>query len=427
MNSDADTELESLSGGGLVLPAGLSGALLRPQALPPLSYDVAAEADTEAEEEVAAAEEASGSGGGGSSSSSSGAAPRRVASVRRPSLRRRLASPKRSLRRPWGFSEETSLLTIVGAQGVVERESPSGARHGCATVFWQRVATQLGRDHPPEREPAAVWARWAELDPRAAVAADESEDEEEAGESEEEESEGEGEVEGRIHGRGEGATRQSLQWTFQEERALRALMATPSFCSPPRGGLGSLRVSGAASELRGGGASLSTVRADMLSFWTRVSAALGTERSAQQVNRKWLELAEAGSASHVSDDSTSDSEESAEAAEGPRRHRKPWEPGEDALLWRLLKGRVHGDVNERTPVSSSDLLNLNTAVGKAAFRARRTARKFWRAVARSLAKKFPPLRKALAVWKRYRAGEAEKGTGKVARASIMESRKRKRV
>ena len=36
--------------------------------------------------------------------------------------------------------------------------------------------------------------------------------------------------------------------------------------------------------------------------------------------------------------------------------------------------------------------------GRELFRSRRTARKFWRAVSKDLARKFPPQRKAHAVW-----------------------------
>jgi len=75
-------------------------------------------------------------------------------------LRRRPASPARVRTRPWRAGEEAGLLQIV--------------RSGTLSA----AAATLGTQHPPVRETAVVWARWAELDPGAAAAESEEEEDE---------------------------------------------------------------------------------------------------------------------------------------------------------------------------------------------------------------------------------------------------------
>ena len=93
-------------------------------------------------------------------------------------LRRRPASPARVRTRPWRAGEEAGLLQIVrsGTLSAAARESPSRTR--ASLTFWGRTAATLGTQHPPVRETAVVWARWAELDPGAAAAESEEEEDE---------------------------------------------------------------------------------------------------------------------------------------------------------------------------------------------------------------------------------------------------------
>lgn len=90
-------------------------------------------------------------------------------------LRRR---PARVRTWPWRAGEEAGLLQIVRSStlSAAARESPSRTR--ASLTFWGRTAATLGTQHPPVRETAVVWARWAELDPGAAAAESEEEEEE---------------------------------------------------------------------------------------------------------------------------------------------------------------------------------------------------------------------------------------------------------
>ncbi len=90
-------------------------------------------------------------------------------------LRRR---PARVRTWPWRAGEEAGLLQIVrsGTLSAAARESPSRTR--ASLTFWGRTAATLGTQHPPVRETAVVWARWAELDPGAAAAESEEEEDE---------------------------------------------------------------------------------------------------------------------------------------------------------------------------------------------------------------------------------------------------------
>ena len=120
------------------------------------------------------------------------AAARPAPAAARAVLRRRPASPARVRTWPWRAGEEADLLQIVrkGTLSAAARESPSRTR--ASLTFWGRTAAILGRQFPPVRETAVVWARWAELDPGAAAA--ESEEEEDEGDEEEEKEEPEAEV-----------------------------------------------------------------------------------------------------------------------------------------------------------------------------------------------------------------------------------------
>ena len=360
----ASTELESLADAGII----------RPTILPPLAYD-ARYADSTEEE---AAEESA------ESCSSSSSAPRA-----------KRQSPKRVRARPWRAEEDGNLLHIVrvGSCGAVDAVRPGKQAGGRAsTRYWVSVAQNLASSSPPARDPASCYDRWVQLDPRAAVAAAE-----ESSDGEEEEGSGGGEG-----GGGEGGGGHGGKWTSEEEAAFRRLMESPRFRDPPKGAAGSLYMSGAKSKLESATGPLLA----QFEFWRRVAEALGTGRSPQSLNHTWVRrIAEESSASSIADDNTSESEESAEPTEGHRRHRRLWEPAEDALLLSVLGSGKHGALCEKAPVSSATgSANLRTKFGRRVFRSRRTARKFWRAVSKDLARKFPPQRKAHAVWYRYHHG-----------------------